>query len=611
MPDHVARSTFYLGVLLYEGGRYGEAKARFQEFAKSFSTSPLKGEAELRIGYCQVQLKEFAEAVKTLQPLTSDGKLVDQAFFWLGKASVLGAPDRATKPKEHNTAIHQAIYFYGQALVRVGQLGESYTDAKARKGEIRLETADLLQMVDESKRAASEYQAILSEKLLPDREEEITVRLAQAQHLAKEFAESDATCQAFVARYPQSSLLAAVAFTQAENAYFKALALEKTPVLPGAAAEKAKTLAALYDETIKRTEDVLKKYPEYPKILLVRHSLALICYRKNDIERALKEWEQIPAGERTGELAVVPYLMADCILRQVPVVVADDALAVGKLDEQLKAASDLLAAYLGGAGKTELTPDALLKLGYCQQRSAGLLAQPAEKQKMLQAARATYEAILKGYASNPLAANARFERAKVLALQGDTGNAFSELNRFTQDPLKQTKIAPMAVVSLATMLRAQNRPNEAVDQLEKISVFHHGAMLTDPDRADWIPVLEFHRAVALQEAGKYEPARWGYRDRHQDGPEDARGDRGSPPARPVPEGRGGRALRGGSQAPGQNAGRSAGGRAPRRRGGVAADPGDRAFPEERRSPQSRRRAAGAAGASSLRGCLELPRPRRS
>ena len=506
-PDHIARATFYLGVLLYEAGKYGEAKARFQEFAKNFAISPLKGEAELRVGYCQVQAKEFADAVKTLTPLTNDGKLVDQAFFWLGKAYAGAAPDRATKPKEYVEAINKGIYFLGQAIARANILDPNlYPDAKTRKGEMRLEMADYALMIDQAKRAATELQQILAEKLLPDREEEITLRLAQARHLDKEFAESDAVCQDFVKRFPQSPLLAAIAFTYAENAYFKALALEKTPVAAAQAAERANALKVLYDETIKRTEEVLKKYPEYPKIFLVRHSLALVNYRKNDVERALKEWESIPAAERSGELAVVPYLMADCILRQVPVVVADDALAIGKLDEQLKQASDLLVIFLGGP-KNELTPDALLKLGYCQQRSAGFLAQPQEKQKVLQAARGTYEQLLKEYATHPLAANARFERAKVMAMQGDVGGSFNELIRFTQDPLRQTKVAPMAVVSLATMLRAQNRPNEAIDQLQKIRELHEGPMTSDPDRAAWLPVLKFHQAVALQEAAKYPLAR--------------------------------------------------------------------------------------------------------
>src|SRR5262249_13613569 len=59
IPDHVVRATFYLGVLLYEAGQFGEAQARFAAFPKQYPTSPLKNEAELRLGFCQVQAREY------------------------------------------------------------------------------------------------------------------------------------------------------------------------------------------------------------------------------------------------------------------------------------------------------------------------------------------------------------------------------------------------------------------------------------------------------------------------------------------------------------------------------------------------------------------------
>src|SRR5439155_8363673 len=39
-PDHVARASFYWGVLLYEASRFGEARGRFAEFAKPYLASP-------------------------------------------------------------------------------------------------------------------------------------------------------------------------------------------------------------------------------------------------------------------------------------------------------------------------------------------------------------------------------------------------------------------------------------------------------------------------------------------------------------------------------------------------------------------------------------------
>ena len=40
-PDHVARSTFFLGVLQYEDGRFGEALEHFKTFAARFPTDRL------------------------------------------------------------------------------------------------------------------------------------------------------------------------------------------------------------------------------------------------------------------------------------------------------------------------------------------------------------------------------------------------------------------------------------------------------------------------------------------------------------------------------------------------------------------------------------------
>src|SRR5262245_27867825 len=86
-PDHVARATFFLGVMQYEHGRFGEALTRLTEFAKTNTTSPLLPEVQLRIGFCQVQTKQFAEALKSLQPLVDkEPRLADQALLWIAKA---------------------------------------------------------------------------------------------------------------------------------------------------------------------------------------------------------------------------------------------------------------------------------------------------------------------------------------------------------------------------------------------------------------------------------------------------------------------------------------------------------------------------------------------
>jgi TolA-binding protein len=505
LPEHIARAHFYLGVLLYEAGRFGEAKTRFQEFVKQLPVnSPLKAEADLRVAFCQVQNKEAAEAIKTLQPLLGNDKISDQAFFWLGKAQAGIAPDPTVNWQDYRNAMGHSIASLRAAYEHARRLGNS-PEGTRRRGEIQLELGDELQAIKEPREAINAYQTILGERLLPDREEEVSLRIAQAFHQAKEFNESDARCQAFFQKYPKSTLSAAVAFTFAENAYFRAAALEKTPPSP----ERTKQLASLYDECVKRANIVLQRYPEYPKILLVRHSVGLANYRKGDFEAAAKAWNDIPAPERAGELAIVPYLLADCVLRQTPTSLpADaDAIATGKLEEQLKTASELLEGFISANPKSASAADALLKFGQCQQRRAGLFSDAKDKQPMLASARSIYDKLIGAYANDPLAPQAIFERAKVMALQGDVNGAMNQMRRFSADPLRQTPVASVAAINLATFLRAQNKPVEAADLLHKVRDVWEGKLNESPANLSLVLLLRFHQGVALREAGKLGEAR--------------------------------------------------------------------------------------------------------
>jgi TolA-binding protein len=203
---------------------------------------------------------------------------------------------------------------------------------------------------------------------------------------------------------------------------------------------------------------------------------------------------------------VVPYQLADVLIRLAPAR-ADDAVAAGKLEEQLKGAAELLEGFVAAQPNGPEAADALLKLGYCQQRLAGLLAQPPEQAKAVGAARAAYEQILQRFGNSPVAPQARFERAKCLALAKDVNGAANELRNFTRDPLQRSAIAPIAVLHLATLLRGQNKAQEAADVLSQCRRQHEADLLKDPARAPWVPLLQYQHGVALREAGKRAEAR--------------------------------------------------------------------------------------------------------
>jgi cellulose synthase operon protein C len=505
-PDHIARAQFYLGVLQYEGGKFADARVRLAEFLKQNPQSPLRTEAELRVGFCQVQMKEYADAVKTLTPLVErDPRLSDQVLFWLGKAQAGLAPAASANLKGHETAIQAAINTLRQAADRAQRIQDQDPEARSRRAEIMLEIADQLQHIRQHRESANLYNQILNEKLLSGRAEETMQRYAVALHLAGDYTESDKVCARFRTTYPLSSLTPAVLFCAAENSFFRIVAADKNPNQ----AERAKQLPPLFDETIKRFAAIVEKYPEYAKINLARYSLGLTYYRKGDLDTARKILSDIPQADRVGEIGLASYLMADCILRQVPATVPEDALAAGKMEEQLKSSADLLDGFIGANPKDDNVADALIKLGLCQQRLAALTSQAPERAKMLAVARATYEKLFHPeFKGIPQVAQATFERAKVMALANDVNGAINELRRFTNDPLKQyTQVAPMALIQLATYLRATNRAPEAADVLAKGRAIHEGNLSKDPERASWVGLLRYHQGVALREAGKLPEAR--------------------------------------------------------------------------------------------------------
>jgi TolA-binding protein len=496
-PDYVAQAAFFLGVLKYEAGRFADALPLFSAFPQQYPRSSLLPEAQLRAGFCQAQLRQFGEALKILQPLADkEPRLADQALFWIAKAQV-GAADPANAPA-YAQALKTASDTFRRAADKSQSLIATDPEARSRKGEILLDLADTLQSARQANDAAAIYKQILAEKLLPSRDEEITQRLATALHLAGDYAGSDQVCLQFQKAYPQSSLLPAVLFRQAENAHFLALAAEKT----NNKAEYEKHT----DEAARRYQTVVEKYPDFQYAGLARYGWAMTLYRRGSLEKTKEILEAIPATERAGDLADVPYLLADCLIRLAPAKV-DDALAAGKAQEELQSAAEMLESYTNAQPPPPQTPDALLKLGLCYQRLAGLLADVQERNKMLTAARTAYEKLINQFPKHPNQPQAIFERAKALAQAGDVGSAINELNRFQSDPLKSAPVAPMALIRLALLYRSQNKSADAANLLAQCRQQHEANFLKDPARASWAPLLQYHQGAALQEAGKLAEAR--------------------------------------------------------------------------------------------------------
>ncbi len=503
-PEYVAGAAFHGACLNYEAGRFAEALPKFQAFARDYANSPLQPDAALRAGFCLVQLKQFDDAAKLLGPLADKTpRLADQALFWLGKAQ-LGTAQAAdpNNPADRTAKLKAAIDTLRKAVDKAGQLAGSDPDARTRRQEMRFELADAMQTAHQFKEAGQVYEQIWNENGLPARREELLQRLGAAWGAAGEVDRSNQRCDEFRRTFPQSVLMPAVLYRSAENAFARAVELAKSKD-----PDKSPELKQRYEEAAAKYKEVVDKYPEFERVSHARLGVGVCQAQLGHLDEAIQALEAIPAPDRTGELSSASYLLADCLIRQAPAK-AEDALQENQVRERLTTAAQLLDGFVAANPKAPEAPAALLKLGHCTRRLGATLADANERNQTLNRAREVYERLARDYPNDPLAGQAALERAGVKALLGDKGGAMNDLRQFAQnDQLKKAPAAPLAALQLATLLREQNQPAEAAKVLDEARKRYESELAKDPRRADWVPLLEYHHAVAVFESGKPADAR--------------------------------------------------------------------------------------------------------
>ncbi|HYG74072.1 MAG TPA: tetratricopeptide repeat protein [Planctomycetota bacterium] len=499
-PEFISRSVFYQALLLAEAGEYGEALNGFNAYVTQFQNHPLIDEAKLRLGYCMVQLKNFGEAAKVLQPLQGHAQLGDRAMWWLAKAQLgLADPNNA---QVFEQAAKGAIDLLAKAAEKAAALGPSDAEAKTRRADILLELGDTQQLAKQYKEAAATYEKVVAENGTSERAEEATERQITALHLGKAFNESEALCQKFEKTWPRSTLLGSVWFRSAENACLEAMAAASD----AKAAENRASWEKQFDEAISRYKRLLEKHPEFAYVNLARYGMATALFQREKYNEAYTSLRVILDADRNGPLAGVNYLLADCLIRQFPAE-TNDAIQAAKLLDRAEQAARLLEKYVSSSPKSQTTAEAMLKLAYAYQRTGALLIDQNERQKTLQQARQIYEKIMHDYNNTPPMATAVLERAHCIALMGDVGSAMNEYNRFNGDPLKQNLVAPLALVRLSSLMRTQNRHNDAVNLMTECRNRYESVLQKDPQRSGWIAQIHLEHAQALKDAGKLSEAR--------------------------------------------------------------------------------------------------------
>ena len=493
-PDYVGRALFYKALLLAEQGWFDEALASFSTFLHQYPQFPLAREALLRKAYCQIELKNFVAAIKSLEGLRDDAELADRALWWLARAQVASA--NPGNEQAYAQQVAAALDNFRKAAEIARRASRSSPAGRLRYADILMATGDAQQLLKQYKEAAETYRRILAERPGDGRTQQAMQRQATALHLAGAYAESDRICQEFERAYPDSTLLGAVLFRAAENAYMMAVAAEKDPRRRRRGRDPRRDVERLLAEAVRRYQRMLAARPAFAQASLARQGMASAYYRLGRYAEAAEGLRAIPDVEQTGELATVPYLLADCIIRTLPAR-ADDAVQAALLAERAKRAAKLLERFTAMGTDRPEAPDALLKLGYCYQRAAEALAGAKDRQELLAAARGAYERFMQAFAKDPSLPRARFDWAKCVALMGDVQTAVNELRRFAGEPFRRSEVAPLALMQASALLRSQNRAREAADVMKACRAQHEAELLKDPNRKAWAAMLRYEHAMAV------------------------------------------------------------------------------------------------------------------
>jgi TolA-binding protein len=479
-PDWVLDASFHAGTILYERGKFEDALARFGRVGQRQPPHPLAEEALLLSGACQVRLGRHADAARTLQPLLDHPRLGPRARAWTARSLVRGADPG--QPQALQKALDAAVAHLRQAVSllagRPGSEGEA--------GDLLLETAGLLRRAGRPGDAVPLYRQVAG----GERTEEAQAGLVACLRLAGQPREAEEAFRLFEKQNPRSPLLAESLSHYAECAF--------------AAARAAQDPAAqrpLYEEAVRRYGRIVSRYPDLPQAGPSRCRLAMARHALGQYAESAAEFAAIPESDRGGPMAAASYVLADALLRAGPSAdAATDALTAARRLRQLQAAIQALQAALAAAGGAPQAPDAMMKLGYCHQQVAALLADPTERAASVTAAREVYEQVRAQFPDHPLRPVAELERANSIALGGDIPTAIEKLTRFGAEPFAKAPVAPLALARQAQLLLAANRAADAVTVLTQCRAQHEEALRKDPARAGWIPLLRTLHGVALQSA---------------------------------------------------------------------------------------------------------------
>ena len=422
-PDYVAAAAFHAAALSYEANRAPEALARFQQFAKDYPASPLAADAALRAGFCQVQARQYDDAVKTLTPLLDKPpRLTDQVQHQLGKAQ-LGQAE-AAPAGERDAKRKAAAEAIRKAADKAGSLATQDPDARARRHEMLFDLADALQAGKQFRRSRAALRDAVERAGAagPPRRGAAAGRFGTRQRGSiRPQLNNAATNSSAPSRAAPSRRRCCCAWPRTSTAGPSPRLKDRNRAAEG---------QAKFTEAAGKFKDVAEKFPEFERVSLARFGQGM-CRSAAGTARSRREVARRrpppPTARETWPSPDMCWPTASCGSRRPR---PKDALQENIVREKLTQAAGLLEAFAAANPQSPEAPAALLKLGHCARRLGATLADAGERTQTLNRAREVYERLAKEYPKHPLAGQAVVERARVRALAGDKGGALNDLRAF-------------------------------------------------------------------------------------------------------------------------------------------------------------------------------------
>jgi TolA-binding protein len=332
-------------------------------------------------------------------------------------------------------------------------------------------------------------------------------RRVTALVLGGKYAEAEQLGGRFARQWKGSVLMGGVKYREAESVYLQGCASGDEKTLQGAIAKLTR---------------VVSDYPESEHVNAARFDWGMALYRLGKFAEAAEVLRDIPGSDRTGNLATASLFLGDCLVRTLPPV-GEDALSASKMLDQAERAAGEFSTFASANPKHPQVAEAYYKLGYCYERAAEVLSETGgERWKMWQQARASYDSALAGTpADNPMYAEATFERANVIMMQGDYSGAAGEFRKFLNEPLSKAPCTPLALLRLGTILRLQGKGVEGAAMLSKWLAANKPADGGEDEHTRLM--MRYEQGLSLKEAGKVAEAQAAFEALAKEHPESDEG----------------------------------------------------------------------------------------